>query len=307
MTPSLLTIIAALLLGPLLALKLAERFLPLKSRHWSVRMAVNLLVLLVSFYVILLGVMVVFQRSLLYFPSTTPLATSGAWTFAHSTTADGLGLTHLYRPAADKAAGLIILFHGNGGNAGNRLPKGEALAKSGMAVLLAEYRGYGGNPGSPGETGLYADAASVLDWAKGEGYAPERIVVYGESLGTGVSTRLAADHRFRAVVLEAPYTSIAATAQSHYPFIPALWLTYDRYDSAARIAAIGAPLLILQGEKDEIVPVTMGRQLLELAKEPRRGVFLPDAMHNDVFYAGGAGAVLDFIAALPADAAHVQP
>ena len=306
MPAPLLIIIAALFFGPLLILKLTARLIPMKSLPRSARMAINLLVLLASFYIVLLGLMIVFQRSLLYFPDRTPLAAAAAWTLARSTTADGMGLTHLYRPATSKTAGLIILFHGNGGNASARLAKGDALAHSGMAVLLAEYRGYGGNPGSPGETGLYADAASVLDWAKGEGYAPGRIIVYGESLGTGVATRLAADHRFRAVILEAPYTSIGAAAQSHYPFIPALWLTYDRYDSAARIAMIGAPLLILQGEKDEVVPVAMGRRLLELAREPRRGVFLPDAAHNDVFYSGGARPVLDFIAALPPDAADVE-
>lgn len=243
------------------------------------------LVLLV-FYVALCALLFALQRGLMYFPDGEPLdaARAGAgWQLIETETADGLRLSHLYRPAAEGHP-TLVLFHGNAGHAGHRVGKLAFLAAEGVGLVLAEYRGFGGNAGSPSETGLYADARSVLAWLADEGVAPGDTVLYGESLGSGVATAMAAELAAagtpaRGLVLEAPFTSMGAAAQSHYPFVPARWLVLDRYDSLSRIAAIDGPLLIVHGNADRTVPFRHGRTLYERAQEPKTFVPLDGVGH----------------------------
>ena len=163
-------------------------------------------------------------------------------------------------------------------------------------MLLAEYRGYGGNPGTPSEEGFYADGRAALDFLAAREVPAARIVLYGESLGTGVAVQLALERRVGAVVLEAPFTSAVDVGADIYPFLPVRLLARDRFDSIAKIAAIGAPLLVLHGEADKVVPVRFGRALLAAARQPKEGVFVPGAGHADLYQHGGAGIVLDFLA-----------
>src|SRR5205823_11667987 len=165
-----------------------------------------------------------------------------------------------------------------------------------LGVLMLEYRGYGGNPGIPIEAGLYADGGAALGFLAGQGIPDNRLVFYGESLGSAVAVHAATNRKIAALVLEAPFTTLAAAAFYHYPFIPVSLLLWDRFDSLSAIPAVSAPLLILQGEHDRVVPVRFGRALLAAAHDPKEGWFSPDAGHNDLSRHGALEAMFDFLA-----------
>ncbi len=259
-----------------------------------------------ALYGALVGAMYVFQRDLLFHPDVSrPDVAQAALTVAGLTeiefaTDDGLRLRSWFLPAPPGRP-TILYFHGNGGHIGYRTDRAQVLGQAGYGVLLAGYRGYGGNPGSPSEDGFHRDAESALAYLAGKGVPPGRIALYGESLGSAVAVRLAAATAAReaavaAVVLEAPFTSIAEVAQHHYPYVPARHLVKDRFDAAARIAAIGAPLLVLHGERDRVVPFTFGRALFAAAVEPKRGWFVPQRDHHDIFDAEAFRVVDAFLA-----------
>src|SRR5690554_5555936 len=143
----------------------------------------------------------------------------------------GLTLTHWYHPPAGPLEPLIVFFHGNGSDLANSMIKMRPFVDAGFGLLAAGYRGYSGNPGRPSEAGLTADARSVLDWATAEGYGRERLVYYGESLGTAVAVKLASERPPSALVLEAPPSSIADVAAAHYWYLPVRLLIRDPWDS----------------------------------------------------------------------------
>ena len=171
-------------------------------------------------------------------------------------------------------------------------------------MLLVSWRGYGGNPGSPSEAGLYHDGRAALDFLARTGVAPSRIALYGESLGAGVAVQMASEQPEQpeqperpvgAVLLESPYTSMAGVAAHHYWYLPARYLVRDRFDTLAKIDRIGAPLFIVHGERDRIIPPDMARALLAAAAEPKEARFFPAAGHNDLYDHGAASAVIDFL------------
>ena len=250
-------------------------------------------------YAGVVGAMYAFQRSLMYFPdvSIADIARSEypGGTSVNVTTADGFTLAGWYWPPPKPNAPVVVVFHGNAGHHGLRTEKAVAFTQPGFGVFIAGYRGYGGNPGSPTEQGLYADARAVLDWLSSEGVSGERLVLYGESLGSGVAVQMATERKVAAVVLESPYTSVPDVAAERYPFIPVRPLTLDRYDSLSKITRINAPLLIIHGERDTVVPVKYGRRLFEAAREPKKAVFFPNAQHNDIFAGDAVKAVLAFL------------
>lgn len=239
-------------------------------------------------YLLFVGLLYGCQRQLLYYPDRgRPDPARHALPTLEVVGvegADGLTLEHWFVPPSSAAAPVVVVFHGNAGHIGHRMEKYRFLVDAGAGLLLAEYRGYGGNPGQPEEPGMTADGAALLDWLTGRGVAPDRTWLYGESLGTGLAVKLAAaaEPPLAGVVLEAPYTSIAEVAQSHYWYVPAKWLVKDRWDAASRIAEIRAPLLILHGERDRTVPTRFGRDLYAAAVEPKDALWLANAGHNDV-------------------------
>jgi len=251
-------------------------------------------------YVALVGALYVFQRQLLYFPDRSApdaaLAVVPGLKKVILRTDDGLELAAWFRPAPSATAPVIVYLHGNGGHVGYRFRRAQAFVEAGFGLMMVEYRGYGGNPGAPSEAGLLSDARAGLARAVAESGGKARTVLYGESLGSGVAVGLAAEAPVAALVLEAPFTSIADVAQHHYPFVPARWLVVDRFDSAAQIGKIRAPVLILHGERDRVVPIGFGRALLALANEPKEGRFFPEAGHEDLYAHGALEAVRDFIA-----------
>jgi len=260
-------------------------------------------------YVAVLGVMVVFQRSFLYYPGAreaTP-AQSGVpeMQTVHITTEDGLHLLAWVQPPApvptqEPEAGKpwVVIFHGNAGTLAGRAFKARQFLDAGYGVLLVEYRGYGGNPGSPTEAGLFLDARAALAYLAAQGVSGKKLVLYGESLGTGVVVAMAAEvaqagNPVAAVLLEAPFTSTVDVAARHYPFFPVRLLMKDRFDSLSRIQGIQAPLFIAHGARDGTVPQDLGRKLFAAAVEPKDALWLDGAEHNDLFdYGLGAASVL---------------
>lgn len=256
-----------------------------------------------ALYSALVGALYIFQRDLLFLPDTSrPVAAQAAiagLVEVSLTTADGLKLLAWHVPApAGKPT--ILYVHGNGGHIGYRAERARALTASGYGLLLVEYRGYGGNTGTPSEEGFHADAQAGLGFLAGQGIGPERVILYGESLGSAVAVRLAAETAsrgtpFAALILESPFTSIAEVAQHHYPFVPARHLVKDRFDAVSRIAAVKAPLLVLHGERDHVVPIAFGRTLFEAASEPKRGWFRPGADHATIFDGEALGVIQAFL------------
>ena len=261
-----------------------------------------------GFYLLFVAALFFFQRQLLYYPDAerpdprrTPLP---GLEVVRVEGGEGLTLEHWFVPPPSAAAPVVVVFHGNAGHIGHRADKYRFLVEAGSGLLLAEYRGYGGNPGAPEEPGMTADGSALLAWLAERGVAPARTWLYGESLGSGLAVKLAAaaEPPLAGVILEAPYTSIAAVAQAHYWYVPAKWLVKDRWDAASRIAAIRAPLLILHGERDRTVPTRFGRALFEAAVEPKEALWLPRVSHNDVLDSSEARQrVLAFLTEGPID------
>ena len=242
-----------------------------------------------------------FQRNLLYFPDKT--AIPPAMTVArdmeviHLTAADGVALEAWYKAAAPGRP-TILLFHGNGGNLAYRADKARILLDRGFGVLLAAYRGYGGSGGSPSEAGLLADGRAAMDFLHKAGVAPGNIVLYGESLGSGVAVAMAGEYDVAALLLEAPFSSVVDVAASHYAFLPVRWLIKDKFDSLARIGRVRVPILVIHGEHDEIIPNALGQRLFAAANEPKELRIIAGARHNNLFAAGGRDAVLEFLEGL---------
>jgi fermentation-respiration switch protein FrsA (DUF1100 family) len=212
-------------------------------------------------------------------------------------TADGLDLNAWYLPPARPDGAVALFLHGNGGTIGGRAARVPQFAAAGWGVLLLDYRGYGGNPGSPSEEGLALDARAAYDALLGLGIAPGCIVVWGESLGTAPAVRLAREAKVAAVVLEAPFTSMTEMARRTYPFVPVAALLKDRFDTLGRIGGLGVPLFIEHGERDGLVPVAMGERLFRAAGTPARAIRrIAGAGHDDLFEFGAVAAGVAFVA-----------
>ena len=251
-------------------------------------------------YMLVLGLLFGFQRQLLYLPSreAPDLTESGAARLMEPvrlTTADGLEILSWYRPPSAPGAPVLALFHGNGGHIGHRVPKMKPYIEAGYGALLVGYRGYGANPGRPSEEGLYADARAALDFLARQQIGADRLVLYGESLGSAVAVQMASERSAAALILEAPMTSVAAVAQARYPVFPVRWLVRDRFDSLAKIDTVRSPLLLIHGERDTVIPIHFGRALFEAANEPKEARYFADAGHNDLQAFGAPDAVLDFL------------
>jgi uncharacterized protein len=249
-------------------------------------------------YGAIVGGLYVFQRHLLYLPDGThpQLGEFAALGVREKRieTADGLSLLSWYLPPPEGRP-VIVYFHGNAGHIGYRAERLRHFARDGYGVLMAEYRGYGGNPGTPTETGLYVDAAAALDFLNRLGIKPNRLVLYGESLGSGVAVQMAAHREIAALILEAPFTSVAEVAQFHYPFVPAARLMRDRFESIARIGGVKAPILILHGAHDTVVPLRFGRALFDAAPDPKEFWLAPGAGHENLTRSGALEAVRAFL------------
>jgi len=226
------------------------------------------------------------QRRLMYFPfgqvpDPASIGLKGASAVSFNSS-DGVALTGWFITTAAAPRFTVMVFNGNAGNRAHRLPLAQALAAEGLAVLLLDYRGFGGNPGSPTEAGLKADARGALNYLlRRPDVDPKRLVYFGESLGSAVAVDLAVDHQPAALILRSPFTSATDVARVHYWFLPVQWLLRDRFASIDRIADVRAPLLIVAGDRDGIVPIDQSRRLFEAANAPKSFLVIQGADHND--------------------------
>jgi fermentation-respiration switch protein FrsA (DUF1100 family) len=216
-------------------------------------------------------------------------------------TKDGLKLTSWFDPPDDPDKPVLLFFMGDTGSFANYASEFVPFTEKGYGLFLLGYRGFGGNPGEPSEKGLYNDARAAVDWLQGKGYDLRRIVFYGHSLGTGIAVEMAIEYPAQAVVLEAPYTTLPDTVQMNLPMVKSNWFMKDRYDNIAKIAKIKIPLLIIQGTKDEVIPVAQGKALFKAALGPKLSHFIPGGGHSNLFDYGSTKLVMDFLENPPAD------
>jgi fermentation-respiration switch protein FrsA (DUF1100 family) len=225
------------------------------------------------------------QRRFIYFPSRGPvppasrLLPNGEDVVLR--TEDGIRLGAWYAPvsgAADRPA--VLICNGNAGDRTLRAPLARALVRAGMSVLLFDYRGYGGNRGRPSEEGLAADARAAQCWL-GKRHEPRTIVYFGESIGAAVALRLAIERQPAALILRSPFTSLTQAGMLLYPWLPVGQLLIDRYPSIDRIGRLTAPLLVIAGDRDTLVPAQLSTRLYHAAPQPKRLVIVAGADHND--------------------------
>lgn len=227
------------------------------------------------------------QRSLLYHPSTqSPIPSqwdaSAAQVIA-VTTEDGLTLRAWYFPPKTPQYSIIVHFHGNAQHIGVHFQGVKQLLSHGYGLLMAEYRGYGGNAGLPSEDGLYRDGRAYMQWLQEQGVLHDNIVFMGESLGTAVAVKMASEYDVAALILLAPFSSVLDVAQSTYFFAPVSLLLKDHYRSDLAIRDNHAPLLVIHGDKDSIIPIKFGRELFDAAQMPKEMIAQEGAGHNDLY------------------------
>jgi fermentation-respiration switch protein FrsA (DUF1100 family) len=243
-----------------------------------------LIVLAVS-YACGLAVLFFKQRSWLFpippVPRTAPAAAGFPEAEEHVlTTADGEKVIVWHVPAKPGHA-VILYFPGNGDFLAGRISRFRGMVSDGTGLVALSYRGYAGSSGQPSERGILQDAAAAYAFTSAR-YAPERIVVWGFSLGTGVAVALAAEQPVGKLILEAPFTSTADIAGARFRWVPVRWLMRDQFRSDQRIARVTAPLLIMHGTDDPVIPISFGERLFALAHEPKLFVRFPDGGHDNL-------------------------
>jgi fermentation-respiration switch protein FrsA (DUF1100 family) len=238
------------------------------------------------------------QRSLMYFPDTAHVTPAAAGLPEAEevplTAADGTRI-HVWHvpPRGDRP--VIVYFHGNGGSLPGRVDRFRKLISDGIGLVGVEYRGYGGSDGAPSEAGLIADAEAGYAFATAH-YPASQIVLWGESLGTGIAVALAAEKPVGRVILEAPFTSTEAVGAQHYWYLPVRFLMKDQFHSDERIGKVTAPLMIMHGVHDRTVPFAMGERMFELANKPKHIVRFLDGDHENLDSYGALHAVARFLA-----------
>jgi fermentation-respiration switch protein FrsA (DUF1100 family) len=241
------------------------------------------------------------QRKLMYFPDTTYFTPERAGLKGVSEevlkTPDGARVLAWYGPAKPGQPTLLY-FHGNAGSLETRTERIRKYAARGVGIFMMTYRGFGGSTGHPSEAANVADAMLAYDRLVAKGVAARDIIVYGESLGTSVAVQVAAVKPVAGIVLDAPYTSMVDLAALHHPFIPGRWFMTDRYETYRHIASVTAPLLIIHGEADDIVPVEMGRKIYALAPGEKTLKTFRGAGHADHYLFGSYEAIHAWIDAL---------
>ena len=257
--------------------------------------AARVLAVVVVLYVVM-GLLLRFTSMInqfIYFPDSIIYQDPGDFGLefedVYLTTSDGVRIHGWFVPGSGDTT--LLWFHGNGGNISNRADNIAGLNRRlGVSILIIDYRGYGLSEGSPNEEGTYLDAeAAVAHALSRPDVDPERMVLFGRSLGCAVAAEMALRHDVYAVVLESPFTSISAMAGRAYPFLPGLGLLVgNMYDTLDKAARIDAPVMVLHGDGDDIVPFEMGREVFEAAREPKRFYRIRGAGHNDTYAVGGA-------------------
>jgi uncharacterized protein len=243
------------------------------------------------------------QRRLIYLPSTAAVPSAarvlpGARDVVLETT-DGLRLGAWFVPADQPDGDMAVLVaNGNAGDRAARASLARALSDRGLSVLLFDYRGYGGNPGRPSESGLARDVRAAHRFLVQEaGVPPERLLYFGESLGAAVVTELATEHPPAGLLLRSPFVDLAAVGRVHYPFLPVRLLLRDRYPLARQLAGVEVPVTVVYGSEDSVVPPDQSRAVAQRAPRLWRLVRIEGADHNDPTLFDGAE-LIDAVVAL---------
>ena len=250
-------------------------------------------------YIFFLALIFIFQRSLMYFPLKEKISKS----FYENTqlkiidisTLDGLILKSLYKKSETNINKTIIVFHGNAGHIGHRVSKFKPFMDKGYGLLLLEYRGYGENKGNPTKLGLYRDGEAAINYLINQKIKSKNIIVYGESLGTAIATKLSTNYSFNMTILEAPFTSVADVAQKRYWIFPAKYLVLDDFDNLGIIKKIKSPLLLLHGYKDYVINIAFGKKVFEAAPKPKKALFVQNAGHNNLFEFNLVNKILNYL------------
>ena len=258
-------------------------------------------IIVVGAYCCVLVALYLMQRAMMYPAPQTVRTAPAATGFAQAQeiileTADGETAIAWHVPPRDRKP-VVLFFHGNGEVLAWRVPRFRSIVEDGTGLIALSYRGYAGSSGNPSEAGLIADAEAAYKYAAAR-YAPQRIVPWGYSLGSGVAVALAATHPVGGLILEAPYTSAVDVAAAAFPYLPVRWLLRDSFHSDRRIGKVEAPLLVMHGVRDRVVPLQFGERLFALANEPKRMVRFAGADHVTSDDIGTLAAVREFLAGL---------
>tara|TARA_B100000579_G_scaffold434103_1_gene454246 strand:- start:465 stop:1301 length:837 start_codon:yes stop_codon:yes gene_type:complete len=235
-----------------------------------------ILIIFVVIYIFILISTYVFQRNLLYHPTENNYFGDKLLAPIEKVkikTNDNIELLSWYHNKSISEYKTILFLHGNAGSLENRIHKINHFKDMNVNFLIVAWRGFSGNKGQPTEIGLYEDARSSIKWLKQKGIAEENIIIYGESLGTGVAIEVAQNKNFAGIILESPFTSMIDAGKNKYPFLPVAFLLKDKYESKKKIKNIKIPILVMHGKVDNIVPFDMGKQMYELANQPKFSYF----------------------------------
>ena len=240
----------------------------------------NFFVLILLFfaltYFLVLASTYIFQRNLLYHPSENNYFGDKIVVSIEKVkikTKDNIELLSWYHNKNLNNYKTILFLHGNAGSLENRIHKINHFKDMKVNFLIVAWRGFSGNKGKPSEEGLYEDARSAIRWLKSKGVKENNIIIYGESLGTGVATEIAQNKNFAGIILESPFTSMVDAGKNKYPYLPVRLLLKDKYESNKKLKNINIPILIMHGKVDNIVPFHMGKKMYELANQPKYSYF----------------------------------
>ena len=265
----------------------------------------NYFVLILSIFVIIYFFILIstyiFQRNLLYHPTENNYSGDQILVSIEKVkikTQDGIKLMSWYHNKNLINYKTILFLHGNAGNLENRIHKINHFKDMNVNFLIVAWRGFNGNKGKPTEKGLYEDARSAVRWLKSKGVKENNIIVYGESLGTGVATEIAQNKNFAGIILESPFTSMIDAGKDKYPYLPVSLLLKDKYESDKKIKNINSPILIMHGKIDNIVPFHMGEKMYELANRPKYSYFSEYDDHMMEYNENLLKALTDFINSL---------
>ncbi len=247
-------------------------------------------------FAVLVSLLWALQRKLIYLPDAGPAATAESvlpkGRDVVLETEDGLRLGAWYLPGRAPDAAGVLVANGNAGHRGLRAPLARALGEAGLSVLLFDYRGYAGNPGTPSEGGLALDVRAARTFLLDEAGVPgDRLLYFGESLGAAVVAELATEHPPAGLVLRSPFVDLASVGAVHYPFLPVRALLRDRYPVAEHVARVQAPTTVVYGSRDSIVPPDQSRAVADAAAGLHRRVEVPGADHNDLVLLDGDAVV----------------